>query len=105
MKLIKLLLFISVCNFTSVTFSQSLYESSTIQTIQIVFAQSNWDALLDAEKQGADGYIMAQSVTINGVAFDSVGVKYKGNSSYNANQSKNPIRSDKIKRRLFQEKF
>ena len=34
---------------------------------------------------------MAQSVTINGVLFDSVGVKYKGNSTYDARQTKNPF--------------
>lgn len=31
------------------------------------------------------------TVTINGQVFDSVGVRYKGNSSYNANQVKNPL--------------
>jgi len=71
--------------------AQSFYDLGTIQKIEITFAQSNWDALLDAEKAGADGYIMAQSVTVNGVVFDSVGVKYKGNSSYNANNTKNPF--------------
>jgi len=34
---------------------------------------------------------MAQSVTINGEVYDSVGVKYKGNSTYQANQVKNPF--------------
>lgn len=77
-------------SFTGV-FAQSLYDESTIQTIEITFAESNWDALLDAEKAGDDGYIMAQSVSVNGVVFDSVGVKYKGNSTYNANQTKNPF--------------
>ena len=72
-------------------FSQSLYDINTIQDIRIVFAQSNWDALLDAEKAGADGYIEAQSVTINGTVFNTVGVKYKGNSSYNASYVKNPF--------------
>ncbi len=71
--------------------AQSFYDLGTIQTIKIVFVQSNWDALLDAEKAGADGYIMAQSVEVNGVLFDSVGVKYKGNSTYRANQTKNPF--------------
>lgn len=71
--------------------AQTFYDLSTIQTIEIVFAQSNWDALMDAEKAGDENYIMAQSVTINGVMFDSVGVKYKGNSTYNANQVKNPL--------------
>lgn len=71
--------------------SQTLYDMNTIQDIRIVFAQSNWDALLDAEKAGADGYIAATSVTINGTVFNNVGVKYKGNSSYSANQTKNPF--------------
>ena len=31
--------------FTSAAFSQDLYDINTIQTIEIVFAESNWDAL------------------------------------------------------------
>lgn len=71
--------------------AQSFYDINTIQTIEITFAQSNWDQLLDNEKAGNDGYIMAQSIAINGVVFDSIGVKYKGNSTYNPNQTKNPF--------------
>lgn len=71
--------------------AQSFYDEGTVQKIEIVFAESNWDALLDAEKAGDENYIMAQSVTINGVLFDSVGVKYKGNSTYKANYNKNPL--------------
>ncbi len=75
----------------SAVLAQDFYDLYTIQTIEITFEQSNWDQLLDAEKQGDENYIMAQSVSINGVIFDSVGVKYKGNSTYNANQTKNPF--------------
>lgn len=71
--------------------AQDLYYINTIQTIRITFSQSNWDYMLDTATTGSDGYIMAQSVEINGVVFDSVGVKYKGNSTYNANQAKNPF--------------
>ncbi|MFK8037388.1 MAG: CotH kinase family protein [Crocinitomicaceae bacterium] len=71
--------------------AQDFYDLTTIQSIDIVFAQSNWDQLLDAEKAGNEDYIMAASVSINGTIFDSVGVKYKGNSTYNANQDKNPF--------------
>jgi spore coat protein CotH len=53
-------------------------------------SQPNWDQLMDNAIATTGDYIMADSVLINGVAFDSVGVKYKGNSSYNANQVKNP---------------
>lgn len=67
------------------------YDLNTIQTIEITFTQPNWDYMLDTSKSGSEGYVMASQVIINGVAFDSVGVKYKGNSSYSANQVKNPF--------------
>ncbi len=70
---------------------QNFYDVNTIQKIEITFTESNWDFKLDTAKAGAETYIMAKSVAINGVLFDSVGVKYKGNSTYNANQKKNPF--------------
>ncbi len=72
-------------------FSQELYDINTIQTIEIEFAESNWDALLDAEKAGDNNYTEATSVTINGTVYSQVGVKYKGNSSYSANSNKKSI--------------
>ncbi|AXG74201.1 T9SS C-terminal target domain-containing protein [Flavobacterium arcticum] len=81
-----LLLLLSSC----IMFGQGLYDLNTIQVIEITFAESNWDALLDAAEP-SDDYISAESVSINGTAFTNVGVKYKGNSSYNANQVKNPF--------------
>jgi hypothetical protein len=77
--------------FGQVAQAQSFYDESTIQTIEITFAQSNWDQLLDNAYATTGDYIMATSVTINGTVFDSVGVKYKGNSTYTANQVKNPF--------------
>ncbi|MFK8055965.1 MAG: CotH kinase family protein [Saprospiraceae bacterium] len=71
--------------------AQDLYDLTVVQTIEITFAESNWDQLLDAQKAGAEDYTMAQTVAINGEVYDSVGVKYKGNSTYNANQAKNPF--------------
>lgn len=76
--------------FGTISYAQGLYDLNTIQTIEITFVESNWDQLLDNAYAGSGDYIMAESVTINGTVFDSVGVKYKGNSSYNANQTKNP---------------
>jgi len=71
--------------------AQDFYDRSTVQTIEIFFGFSNWDAQLDALASSTEDYLLADSVRINGVVFDSVGVKYKGNSSYNANNNKNPI--------------
>ena len=71
--------------------AQDFYDLETIQTIEINFSQSNWDQILDAAKNSTEDYTLATSVVINGEVFDSVGVKYKGNSTYNANQTKNPF--------------
>ena len=71
--------------------AQTLYNKNTIQTIEIFFAQGNWDALLDNLAQTTEDYLLADSVRVNGITYDSVGVKYKGNSSYNANNNKNPL--------------
>lgn len=71
--------------------SQDFYDVNTIQKIEINFTQSNWDYQMDTAKSGSEGYIMANWVKVNGVQFDSVGVKYKGNSSYNSGNTKNPL--------------
>lgn len=85
----KLSLFLLILFCTNIN-AQTFYDLNTIQTIEITFAQSNWDALLDAAEVN-DAYIPAQSISINGTVLTNVGVKYKGNSSYNANQVKNPV--------------
>lgn len=69
----------------------NFYDLNTIQEIHITFNQANWDYQMDTAKAGSEGYILAAQVVVNGVAFDSVGVKYKGNSSYSANRAKNPL--------------
>jgi len=71
--------------------AQNLYDKNTVQTVEVFFAQANWDALLDNLAITTEDYLLADSVRINGVVFDSVGVKYKGNSSYNSNNNKNPL--------------
>jgi hypothetical protein len=71
--------------------AQSFYDRATIQTIEIFFGFANWDAQMDALATTTEDYLLADSVRINGVMYDSVGVKYKGNSSYNANNNKNPL--------------
>ncbi len=82
----------------------SFYDISTIQTIEIEFDFENWDYRLDTAKHGADGYTMAKKVMINGVSFDSVGVKFKGNSSYDSTYIKNPftIALDEYKNQTYQ---
>ncbi|NBO62080.1 MAG: hypothetical protein EBU82_14195 [Flavobacteriia bacterium] len=86
----KTLLFLLV-HTSLVSFAQTFYDKQTVQTVEVYFSQANWDALLDNLAQTTEDYLLADSVRINGTVFDSVGVKYKGNSSYNANNNKNPL--------------
>jgi hypothetical protein len=77
---------------TEIALSQStFYSIDEIQKVEIHFSQSNWDYQMDTAKIGSDGYITADWVKINGSIFESVGVKYKGNSSYDSAYIKNPI--------------
>ena len=69
----------------------TFYDPATVQEITLTFPQTNWDYQLDTAKAGSESYLLATQCVINGVVFDSVGVKYKGNSSYNANNAKNPL--------------
>ncbi|MFA4851161.1 MAG: CotH kinase family protein [Bacteroidales bacterium] len=89
--LITILLLTAYCLLPTKTQAQSFYDIDTIQKIEITFSQANWDYILDTSKLGSDSYTMARWVKINGVQFDSAGVKYKGNSSYNPNNVKNPL--------------
>lgn len=69
----------------------NLYATDTIQEIEITFTQPNWDYQLDSSKAGSDGYVLASQCVVNGIVYDSVGVKFKGNSSYDSTRVKNPL--------------
>jgi spore coat protein CotH len=83
----------------------TLYDSSVIQEIKIYFNQANWSTLLNtAAASPLEPYTLARRVVVNGVSFDSVGAKYKGNSSFRATNKKNPwhIELDYVKNQDYQ---
>jgi hypothetical protein len=73
------------------TAQTSFYDKDTVQHIEIKFAFNDWDNRLDTAAVGAEGYTVALWCKINGQQFDSVGVKYKGNSSFKVTNKKNPL--------------
>lgn len=75
----------------------TFYNMQSVQKIELFFHQANWDYMLDTAKLGVEGYLKADSMRINGTKFPDVGVKYKGNSSYDSSFAKNPytIKLDK----------
>ncbi len=72
-------------------FCQDFYDIETINTVELIFAESNWDEILDSLRLAGDEDRLAATAIINGEQFDSVGVRYKGNSSYNPMNVKNPL--------------
>ncbi|CAN5484586.1 hypothetical protein BH10BAC1_BH10BAC1_10520 [soil metagenome] len=82
----------------------TFYDVTSIQKLEVFFTPTDWDYRMDTAKAGSDGYLFADSVKINGITFDSVAVKYKGNSSYNPTYAKNPLHIvlDKYKTQSYQ---
>lgn len=80
--------------------AQDFYDLMTIQEIHITFDESNWDQIMKANKDaGSTERLIAPTVVLNGETFDSVGIRYKGNSTFNTFNAKNPmnIKLDYIK--------
>ena len=69
----------------------SFYNIDSIQKIEITINQSNWDYQMDTAVYGAGGYLLVSQVKVNGVIFDSVGLKFKGKSSFDSTRNKNPL--------------
>lgn len=61
--------------------AQDFYGPKT-QELRIEFTQKQWDVKLDSLKQVNPDARLLATAWVNGQKFDSVGVRYKGNSSY-----------------------
>jgi len=85
-----IILFALLIGYQSVN-AQNLYDVNNITSINMDFYDTNWETILDGYmSSGSDDRVLAD-VTINGILYDSVGVKFKGNSSYTTGQTKNPF--------------
>ena len=87
----KTFLFLLLFTFSFTSFSQDVFDIG-IRKIEIFFSEPNWDDTLDLYYANDIGErLIADSVIIDGEVDQDVGVKYKGNSSYSANNAKNPL--------------
>ncbi len=76
--------------------AQDFYDRGVLRTIELQFAQSDWETQLkDNKAAGLQAYIAAD-LAVDGVVYPNVGVRYKGNSSYWLTQSgeKKPFNID-----------
>ena len=87
----KYLIFFCFFFLSLTSFSQNVFDLG-VRQIEIFFSQSNWDDSLDIYYANGNGErLIADSILIDGEVDENVGVKYKGNSSYNVNNNKNPL--------------
>jgi hypothetical protein len=73
---------------------EDFYDTAVLRTIELTFSQSDyWQQLTN--NYASETYIAAD-LTIDGVVLDNVGVRFKGNSSYNSigNSQKKPFNID-----------
>ncbi|TAL67086.1 MAG: PKD domain-containing protein [Bacteroidetes bacterium] len=88
MKRLFLLAFVYLFNYFGAS-AQDLYNDSVIVEIRIEFSQPNWrDLLMQNVKDEKD---IPCTLFFDGVRYDSVGIRYKGNSSFNVPSEKKPF--------------
>jgi spore coat protein CotH len=90
-KLMKKLITLLSLSFTIALSAQDLYDKSNVTTIDLTFEDLNWKQTMDTYYSNDIGERLIGSAVVNGVVFDSVGVKFKGNSTYSSNNGKNPL--------------
>ncbi|MBI4646440.1 MAG: CotH kinase family protein, partial [Bacteroidia bacterium] len=67
-------------------FSQELYDINTIRTLYLNFYDPNWEYILDSLKDDDSDERVLADLIVDDIYYDSVGVRFKGNSSYNFTQ-------------------
>lgn len=69
----------------------NFYSIDTIQKIELFTSIPTWDYQMDTAAYGSEGYFLLDSAKVNGALFDSVGLKFKGKSSFDSTRKKNPL--------------
>lgn len=88
MKRYLLSFFLIVAMGLSSLLAQDLYDSTRIAEIKIYFKQANWHQILDSIKMSGSNDRLMGTVYVDGKKFENVGIRYKGNSSFNNPRSK-----------------
>ena len=88
-------LFLSIGVFAQEDSSVVLFDDTKVHEYTLTFYDTDYAAKLEASYVNDDGYVLAR-FSDGTISLDSVGVRYKGNSSYNASAS-SPKKPLKIK--------
>lgn len=97
-----------LCFFISFSsIAQDLYDLTHLPVIELSFVEEDWEYPLHYYHSLKKGDRHIGKVTIDGAAFDSVGVRFKGFSSYSRKNAKNPlnIKLDHIRKKAKYQKY
>jgi hypothetical protein len=62
--------------------AQQLYDRNILRTVDLQFAQPDWETQLEDNKAAGTELYIPCDMTVEGVLYPNVGVRYKGNSTY-----------------------
>ena len=71
-----------VCLLSTILFGQELFDPYKVHTLEIEFYNADYDSVLQAQWEIDDKTYELATITFNGETMDSVGVRYKGNSTF-----------------------
>ncbi len=92
MKRIKYFLLIFISTLLYITlYSQSFYDTENISKIELLFEDENWEETLSRFHSKGNEQRLLATITINGQKLDSVGVRFKGYSTYSFKDKKKPL--------------
>lgn len=69
---------------------RNLFDNKTIGEIRLTLPAKNWGDALDSMRLYGDGMMLAQCA-VDGSKYDSIGVRYRGNNSYQMGIRRNPF--------------
>ncbi len=70
--------------------TRSFFDKKTLGEIRITLPSKNWNDGLDSMRLYGEG-MMRGSIQIDGVNYDGVGVRFRGNNSYQMGMKRNPF--------------
>ncbi len=76
----RLFVLISILFFASSIFSQDLYDVYSVKEIRVTIDEPDWAIQLDELKD--EKKRLLATVKVDGITYDSVGIRFKGNSSF-----------------------
>ena len=85
------ILFIAVLFRSTSINSQSLYDVQSLTKIELLFEDKNWEDTLNKYYFIGDEQRLLATIIINGQKLDSVGVRFKGHSTYSDTDKKKPL--------------